>query len=94
MEPKILCIGKEKIAALTLADIPEDAIVICPNPVPIPKLVPRLLPDTEEYFEPVFRNAIPKNIKKEKGEKDEQHFSNKKSRKSQLCDLYDRRKLF
>lgn len=56
MESKILCIGKGKIAALTLADIPEDAIVICPNPVPIPKLVPRSLPDTEK----VFRTGCPK----------------------------------
>lgn len=69
MEPKILCIGKGKIAALTLADIPEDAIVICPNPVPIPKLVPRSLLDTEEHFEPVVRNAIPKNIEKRKRRK-------------------------
>lgn len=69
MESKILCIGKGKIAALTLADIPEDAIVICPNPVPIPKLVPRLLPDTGEYFKPVIRNAIPKNIEKRKRRK-------------------------
>lgn len=68
MEPKILCIGKEKIATLTSADIPEDTIVICLNPIPIPKLVPRLL-DTEEYFEPVVRNAIPKNIKKRKRRK-------------------------
>ena len=65
MESKILCIGKGKIAALTLADIPEDAIVICPNPVPIPKLVPRLL-DTKEYFEPVVRNAIPKKYCKKR----------------------------
>lgn len=69
MEPKILCIGKEKIATLTSADIPEDAIVICPNPVPIPKLVPRSLPDTEKFFEPVVRNAIPKNIEKRKRRK-------------------------
>lgn len=68
MEPKILCIGKEKIATLTPADIPEDTIVICLNPVSIPKLVPTLL-DTEEYFEPVVRNAIPKNIKKRKRRK-------------------------
>lgn len=69
MEPKILCIGKEKIETLISTDIQEDAIVICPNSVPIPKLVPRLL-DTKEYFEPVVRNAIPKNITK-RGEKDE-----------------------
>lgn len=68
MEPKILCIGKEKIETLISTDIQEDAIVICPNPIPIPKLVPRLL-DTEEYFEPVVRNAIPKNIKKRKRRK-------------------------
>lgn len=70
METKIFCIGKEKIAALTSADIPKDAIVICPNSVPIPKLVPTLL-DTEEYFKPVVRNAIPKNITKRKRRKNE-----------------------
>ena len=69
MEPKILCIGKEKIETLISTDIQEDAIAICPKSVPIPKLVPRLL-DTKEYFEPVVRNAIPKNITK-RGEKDE-----------------------
>lgn len=69
MEPKILCIGKEKIETLISTDIQEDAIAICPNSVSIPKLVPRLL-DTKEYFEPVVRNAIPKNITK-RGEKDE-----------------------
>ena len=73
MEPKILCIGKEKIETLISTDIQEDAIVICPNPVPIPKLVPRSLLDTEEYFEPVVRNAIPapmpKNIEKRKRRK-------------------------
>ena len=69
MEPKILCIGKEKIETLISTDIQEDAIAICPNSVPIPKLVPRLL-DTKEYFEPGVRNAIPKNITK-RGEKDE-----------------------
>ena len=68
MKPKVLCIGKGKIVAFTLADIPEDAIVICPNPVPIPKLVPTLL-GTEEYFEPVVRNTIPKNIEKGKRRK-------------------------
>lgn len=60
MEAKLLCIGKEKIAALTSVDIPEDAIVICPNPKPIPKLVP-MSQNTEEYFKPVARNAIPKH---------------------------------
>ena len=69
MESKILCIGKGKIAELTSADIPEDAIVICLNPVSIPKLVPRSLLDTEKYFEPVVRNAIPKNIEKRKRRK-------------------------
>ena len=57
---KLLCIGKEKIAALTSVDIPEDAIVICPNPKPIPKLVP-MSQNTEEYFKPVARNARPKH---------------------------------
>lgn len=65
MEPKILCIGKGKIATLISTDIPENAIAICPNPVPIPKLVPRLL-DTKEYFEPVVRNAIPKKYYKKR----------------------------
>lgn len=60
MEPKILCIEKGKIAVLTSADISEDAIVICPNPKPIPKLVP-MSQNTEEYFKPVARNAIPKH---------------------------------
>lgn len=60
MEAKLLCIGKGKIAALTSVDIPEDAIVICPNPKPIPKLVP-MSQNTEEYFKPVARNAIPKH---------------------------------
>ena len=59
MEPKILCIEKEKIATLISTDIQEDAIAICPNSVPIPKLVPRLL-DTKEYFEPDGPNAIQK----------------------------------
>lgn len=70
MESKILCIGKGKIAELTSADIPEDAIVICPHPVPIP--IPKLVPmsqNTEKYFEPVVRNAIPKNIEKRKRRK-------------------------
>lgn len=65
MEAKFLCIGKEKIATLISTDIPEDAIAICPNPVTIPKLVPRLL-DTKEYFEPIVRNAIPKKYYKKR----------------------------
>ena len=60
MESKILCIGKGKIAELTSADIPEDAIVICPNPVPIPKLVP-MSQNTEKYFKPVVRDVTPKH---------------------------------
>ena len=64
MEPKILCIGKGKIAVLTSADISEDAIAICPNPKPIPKLIPRSQ-NTEEYFKPVVRNVIPKTLFKE-----------------------------
>lgn len=61
MEPKILCIGKGKISVLTSADISEDAIAICPNPKPIPKLIPRSQ-NTEEYFKPVVRNVIPKTL--------------------------------
>lgn len=68
MEAKLLCIGKEKIAALTSVDMPEDAIVICPNPKPIPKLVP-MSQNTEEYFKPVVRNVIPKHyLKRSKNE--------------------------
>lgn len=68
MEPKILCIGKGKIAVLTSADISEDAIATCPNPKPIPKLIPRSQ-NTEEYFKPVVRNVIPKHyLKRSKNE--------------------------
>ena len=68
MEASFFVSGKKKIAVLTSADISEDAIAICPNPKPIPKLIPRSQ-NTEEYFKPVVRNVIPKHyLKRSKNE--------------------------